>query len=50
MFIKTCGAVYHSECMNRFKPCPRCERWKKKALERQQQQQDNNEEEDNESP
>jgi hypothetical protein len=23
-----CGAVFHSECMDRFKPCPRCERWK----------------------
>ena len=26
-----CGSVYHSTCMDRFKPCPRCERWKAAA-------------------
>lgn len=32
-----CGAVYHSECMDRFKPCPRCERWKSKEREQLEQ-------------
>ena len=38
-----CGAVFHSECMDRFKPCPRCERWKSKErqkLEPQDQDED----------
>lgn len=27
----TCGAVFHRQCMDQFKPCPRCLRWKKVA-------------------
>lgn len=29
-----CGAVFHSGCMDRFRPCPRCERWKSRELNR----------------
>ena len=36
----TCGSVFHSQCMDRFKPCPRCERWKAKEKEEQQLDQD----------
>lgn len=26
-----CGSVFHAQCMDRYKPCPRCERWKASA-------------------